>query len=73
LCAQGKKKFTRQICFPVKFFLVFVKNETHLQMYDYDHQEKTHRGPPGVKWLEPTDSLDGYLNGTDPEHQVRLG
>ena len=42
-------------------------------MYDYtDHGEKVHRGPPGVKWLEPTDSLEGHLNNTDLDYQVSL-
>ncbi len=42
-------------------------------MYDYtDHGEKVHRGPPGVKWLEPTDSLEGHINNTDLDYQVNL-
>ena len=42
-----------------------------LKMYDYDNADKVHRGPPGIKWLEPTDSLEGHLNSTDPDFQVR--
>ena len=41
-------------------------------MYDYDNAEKVHRGPPGIKWLEPTDSLEGQFNSTDPDDQVGI-
>ena len=43
-------------------------------MYDYDHHERPqNRGPGGLSWIHPTDSLDGHVNNTDPDYQVRFG
>jgi len=43
------------------------------KMSDYDHQDRQHhRGPADIHWLQPTDPLDGHVNNTEPDYQVRL-
>ncbi len=63
---------------PKKSSLNLIWDSAHLlaskstfKMYDYDNPYRSSNAPPGIKWLTPTDSLDGLVNTTDPDYQVK--